>query len=91
MLTMVSNIQTLIISVTMASNEIDNFVKEYKGLCQAGRSASLNFSSNAGKVSIILRVDLGVLEEGPHLAPQPFLKWTCTATSQGETSSRSIG
>jgi vacuolar-type H+-ATPase subunit F/Vma7 len=52
----------------MTSNEIDSFVKKYKGLCQAGRSASLNFSSNAGKVSVILRVDLGVLEElhGPH-------------------------
>ena len=53
----------------MTSNEIDSFVKKYKGLCQAGRSASLNFSSNAGKVSVILRVDLGVLEEGPHLPP----------------------
>ena len=55
----------------MASNEIDSFVKKYKALCQAGRSASLNFSSNAGKVSVILRVDLGVLEEGPQVQPNP--------------------
>ena len=53
----------------MTSNKIDSFVKKYKGLCQAGRSASLNFSSNAGKVSVILRVDLGVLEEGTHRPP----------------------
>ena len=55
----------------MASNEIDSFVKKYKVLCQAGRTASLNFSSNAGKVSVILRVELGVLEEGPKLPPNP--------------------
>jgi hypothetical protein len=70
----------------MASNNIDSFVK-IKALCQAGSSASLNFSSNAGKVSVILCLDLRVLEEGPHL-PSPFQKLTCIATSQGETSSR---
>ena len=53
----------------MANYEIDSFLRKFKALCQAGRSASLNLSSNAGKVSVNLRVDLGVLHEGPHHPP----------------------
>ena len=53
----------------MASYEIDSFVRKFKALCQAGRSASLNLSSNAGKASLNLRVDLGALHDGPHHPP----------------------
>ena len=43
-------------------------------LCQAGRSASLTLSSNAGKASLNLSVDLGVLpDEGLHHPHHPHL------------------
>ena len=38
-------------------------------LCQAGRIANLNLCSNAGKASLNLRVDLGVLHKVPHHPP----------------------
>ena len=44
-------------------------MRKFKALCQAGRSASLNLSSNAGKASLNLRVDLGALHDGPHHPP----------------------
>ena len=54
----------------MANCEIESFVRKFKVLCQAGRSATLTISSDAGKASLNLCVDLGVLpEEGlqhPH-------------------------
>ena len=53
----------------MANYEIDSFVNKFKSLCQAGRSASLNLSSCAGKASLNLRVDLGALQDGPHHPP----------------------
>ena len=53
----------------MASYEIDSFVRKFKALCQAGRSASLNLSSCDGKASLNLRVDLGALHDGPHHPP----------------------
>ena len=53
----------------MANYEIDSFVNKFKSLCQAGRSASLNLSSCAGKASLNLCVDLGALQDGPHHPP----------------------
>ena len=47
----------------MANIEIDSFVRKFKTLCQLGRSANLTLSSNAGKASLHLRVDLGVLSQ----------------------------
>jgi hypothetical protein len=56
----------------MANYEIDCFVSKFKVLCQAGRSASLTLSSNAGKASLNLSVDLGVLpDEGLHHPHHP--------------------
>ena len=49
--------------------ELDSFVRKFKALCQAGRSASLNISSSAGKATVNLRVDLGDLHDGPHHPP----------------------
>ena len=57
----------------MADREIDSFVRKFKILCEAGRSASLTVSSNAGKAVINLRVDLGVLgepDDHPHHSSQ---------------------
>ena len=54
----------------MASYEIDSFVRKFKVLCQAGRSACLTISSDAGKATLNLSVDLGVLpDEGQHHHP----------------------
>jgi hypothetical protein len=53
----------------MANYEIDSFVKKFKALCQAGRSASLNLSSCAEKASLNLCLDLGALQDGPHHPP----------------------
>ena len=64
------------LSVTMSNYEIDSFLSKFNALCQSGRSASLNLSSNAGKVAVNLRVDLGVLHEGPYHPFNPFQKWT---------------
>ena len=50
----------------MAYCEIDSFVRKFKILCEAGRSASLTVSSNAGKAVMNLRVDLGVLGQQDH-------------------------
>ena len=47
----------------MANCEIESFVRKFKVLCQAGRSATLTISSDAGKASLNLCVDLGVLPE----------------------------
>ena len=47
----------------MASLEIDSFVRKFKALCEGGRNASLTLSSKAGKATINLRVDLGVLQQ----------------------------
>ena len=56
----------------MANYEIDSFVRKFNVLCQAGRSASLTLSSDAGKASLNLSVDLGVLpEEGVHHPHHP--------------------
>ena len=56
----------------MANYEIDSFVRKFKVLCQAGRSASLTLSSDAGKASLNLSVDLGVLpDEGLHHPHHP--------------------
>ena len=53
----------------MAIFEIDSFVRKFKVLCQSGRSARLILCSNAGKASLNLCVDLGVLHEGPYHPP----------------------
>jgi hypothetical protein len=53
----------------MANYEIDSFVKKFKALCQAGRSASSNISSCAGKASLNLRMYLGAIQDGPHHPP----------------------
>ena len=47
----------------MANIEIDSFVKKFKSLCQLGRTAKLTLTSNAGKASINLSVDLEVLPQ----------------------------
>ena len=44
----------------MAYSELDSFVNKFKVLCQAGRNARLTLSSNAGKASVNLRLDLDV-------------------------------
>jgi hypothetical protein len=46
----------------MASIEIDSFVRKFKAPCEGVRNASLTLSSKAGKATINLRVDLGVLQ-----------------------------
>ena len=58
----------------MADTEIDSFVRKFKTLCQLGRSANLTLSSNAGKASLHLCVDLGVLGQEP--PPHSPLKQT---------------
>ena len=57
----------------MANIEIDSFVRKFKTLCQHGRSANLTLSFIAGKASLHLHVDLGVLgqESPPHLSSKP--------------------
>jgi hypothetical protein len=58
----------------MAYCEIDSFVRKFKTLSEAGSNASLTVSSNAGKVVMNLRVDLGVLgqqDQHPHHPSQP--------------------
>ena len=56
----------------MANNEIDSFVRKFKVLCQAGRSATLTLSSDAGKASLNLQVDLGSLhDDGLRLHQHP--------------------
>ena len=50
----------------MAYCEIDSFVRKFKILCEAGRSASLTVSSNAGKAVMNLRVHLGVFGQQDH-------------------------
>ena len=62
----------------MASLEIDSFVKKFKALCESGRSANLAVSSKDGKVSINLRVDLGVLQQQdqqPHHPPHKHSRY----------------
>ena len=59
----------------MASLEIDSFVRKFKALCEGGRNANLTLSSKAGKASVNLRVDLGVLQQQDlqhhHPPPKP--------------------
>ena len=56
----------------MANNEIDSFVRKFKVLCQAGRSATLTLSSDAGNASLNLQVDLGSLhDDGLRLHQHP--------------------
>ena len=60
------------VHATMADSEINSFVRKFKALCQLGRSAKLTLSSNAGKATLHLQVDLGVLsQEPPPLHPPP--------------------
>ena len=54
----------------MADIEIDSFVRKFKVLCQAGRSATLTFSSDAGNASVNLHVDLGSLRGAGVPLPQ---------------------
>ena len=58
----------------MANYEIESFVTKFKALCRAGRSACLTISSDAGKATLNLSVDLGVLpDEGLHHPHHPHL------------------
>ena len=59
------------LSVTMANLEIYSFLRKFKVLCQAGRSATLTLSSDAGKASVNLHVDLGPLHDDGLRQHQP--------------------
>ena len=58
--------------LTMADLELDSFYIKFKNLVYSGKDANLTVKSEAGKVSVILSLDLGPVHHGRHghLSPQ---------------------
>ena len=58
--------------LTMADLELDSFYVKFKNLVYSGKDANLTIKSEAGKVSVILSLDLGPVHHGRHghLSPQ---------------------
>jgi hypothetical protein len=55
----------------MALSEIDSFVLKFKNLLHSEKDAKLSFKSEAGKVEVVLSVELGHVQFAP-IPPQRY-------------------